>query len=79
MILIRHVVNGWISTRPLEDEDGTVEWLYAYDLEDDADAVKVFARLLRDLNDIIGPSTSRYSALRVRVTTEPGDKYEPLD
>lgn len=35
-----------------------------------------FIRMLRLLNDEIGPTTSRYSKERIAIGIEPGDKYE---
>jgi len=35
-------------------------------------------RLLFTINDLIGPTTSRYSEHRIYVRIEPGDKFEDL-
>ena len=43
--------------------------------ETEDDEVNAFASFLWLLNDYYGPSTSRYSAKRIRITVEPGDKY----
>ena len=76
-VTIRRAVNGWVVNRPLDDSDDDSEWVYSHDMECDESEVVVFARLLRDINDFIGPETSRYSAKRIHVVVEPGDKYEP--
>jgi hypothetical protein len=41
------------------------------------DEVDAFAEVLRFLLDHYGPMQSRYSAKRITIVVEPGDKYEP--
>lgn len=70
-VTIRCAANGWIATDP-EGKEVLFE-------HDDRGEVLAFAELLRWIDDTIGPSTSRYSLERVRITLEPGDKHEPVD
>lgn len=47
-----------------------------YQEQKDAE-IEAFADFLRTIVDHYGPQTSRYSAKRIFVRIEPGDKYEP--
>jgi len=44
--------------------------------ECDGNEIEAFADFLHFINDHYGPSTSRYSPKRIRITIEPGDKWE---
>jgi hypothetical protein len=44
--------------------------------ESDGNEIEAFADFLHFINDHFGPSTSRYSPKRIRITIEPGDKRE---
>ena len=44
--------------------------------ESDGNEIEAFADFLHFINDHYGPSTSRYSAKRIHITIEPGDKWE---
>jgi len=39
------------------------------------ETMEAFVRLLWEVNDLIGPTTSRYSPHRVTIGLEPGDKH----
>lgn len=78
MIKIKMVRNGWI----LEDKtDEEFTQRYAFEYIDDfrngeKSEVEAFVRLLWVLNDLYGPTTSRYSAHRVAIRIEKGDKCD---
>lgn len=64
--------DGELVQRVYEIPDTTAP----YDQHADSRAELVaMRRLLIDINEIIGPSTSRYSPERLLVTTTPGDKF----
>ena len=79
-ITIEMAANGWlIRTQPDHPEDTPETYVYSEDSDwDDTVDVKAFARVLWCLNDLIGPTTSRYSKARVYVEVKPGDKHEDL-
>ena len=71
MIKIERAMNGWILKQ--EDED---EHLYVFDEgETEGEAAEGFSRLLWRIKEMCGPSESRYSAHRVMIHIEPGDKH----
>ena len=72
---IRHAANG-VILRVEDDAPGASPEEVVYQEREDDD-VEVFADFLRHLVDHYGPTTSRYSAKRIHVVVEPGDKYEP--
>lgn len=78
MIKIKMVSNGWI----LEDHtDSEFTKRYAFEHMDDfrngeKSEVEAFVRLLWALNDLYGPTTSRYSEHRVAIRIEKGDKCD---
>lgn len=74
MIVIEMVRNGWI-VRDKQDDDQ--EHVYVFD-EGDTDkyAIESFSRLLWLVTDLCAPTTSRYSAHRISIKIEPGDKWE---
>lgn len=43
--------------------------------ESDGNEIEAFADFLHLLNEHYGPSTSRHSSKRIRITIEPGDKW----
>lgn len=78
MLKIRMVTNGWI----LEDHDDAEMTRYhvfehAEEWRDGEKAeVEAFVRLLWTLNDLYGPTTSRYSKHRVSIRIVKGDKCD---
>ena len=77
-LTIETAANGWLIRKEPDEVDDRSD-LYVFsdaDSFDDTDGVKAFAHVLRCLNDLIGPSTSRYSKARVYVEVKPGDKHE---
>jgi len=78
IVRIRPVLNGWILEIKV-DKDQTDRYVFSYDeVPGEEQEVKAFAGLLRTLNNLVGPSTSRYSAHRVYVDVQPGDKYSVI-
>lgn len=74
MIVIELARNGWI-VRDKQDEE--LEHVYVFSEGDsDKESVEGFRSLLWTLNHLCGPTTSRYSAHRINITIEPGDKWE---
>lgn len=77
MITIQMARNGWI-VRDKQDEE--IEHVYVFsDGDTDKDAIDGFVKLLWTLNDLCGPTTSRYSPHRIQIKIEPGDKWEGDD
>lgn len=77
MILIKQVINGWIL-EDKTDEEMPRTFVFS-EGETEKSACEGFASLLWQLNDIYGPTTSRYSAHRIHIKIRPGDKYEGGD
>ena len=78
MITIKNALNGWILELRSNDEEID---RYVFSYEDNLgeyDEVQAFALLLRKINDLIGPSTSRYSEYRIYLDIRPGDKYSVI-
>lgn len=83
-LTIETAANGYlIRTEVDEVNDKSELFVFSHASEiDDTEDVKTFARFLHYLNDLIGPSTSRYSKARVYIDVQPGDKcgdFEELD
>jgi hypothetical protein len=78
MITVRTAINGWVLE--LQSDVESIEtYVFSYqDDPSDEDEVKTFASLLRRIDSLIGPSTSRYSEHRVYVDVRPGDKYSVI-
>lgn len=79
MIKIECVDNGWLLTDET-DPDGprrrVVESNDVMRINPSKETMEAFVRLLWEVNDLIGPTTSRYSPHRVTIGLEPGDKYQ---
>lgn len=74
MIVIEMARNGWI-VRDKRDEE--LEHTYVFsDGDTDQESVEGFRNLLWQLNELCGPTTSRYSAHRINIRIEPGDNHE---
>lgn len=76
-ITIEIAANGWI----LRDKaDPELHRVFVFEEGDtDKEAVEGFRSLLWTLNDLCGPTTSRYSAHQINIKIEPGDKSEGED
>ncbi|NBW19148.1 MAG: hypothetical protein EBR82_65345 [Caulobacteraceae bacterium] len=78
MIKIECVDNGWLLTDET-DSDGprrrVVETRDTASINPTKETMEAFVRLLWEVNDLIGPTTSRYSPHRVTIGLEPGDKH----
>lgn len=72
---IRHAANGVILRVETDAPDAAVDEVIYQEREDDE--IEAFADFLRHILDHYGPTTSRYSAKRIHIVVEPGDKYEP--
>lgn len=75
-LIIKMASNGWILEDHSDTEMVRVEVFEGGDREEED--VQAMQRLLFTINDLVGPSTSRYSAHRIYVRIEPGDKFEDL-
>lgn len=75
-LTIETAANGWlIRKEPDEIDDRSELHVYSFtDSQYDVEEVKAFAQVLWCLNDLIGPSTSRYSPARIYVKVQPGEK-----
>ncbi len=76
-LIIETASNGWLI-RKEPDEIDDMSQLHVFSHADslhDVEEVKAFADMLHALNDLIGPSTSRYSPARVYIEVRSGDKY----
>ncbi len=71
---IRHVANGVILRVEDQAPDASPAEVVYQEREDDE--IEAFAEFLRHVLDHYGPSTSRYSAKRIHVVVEPGDKCD---
>ena len=74
-LTIQMAGNGWIVTDVtghLEDADEV--YVCEIDEHEEGGNVAAFARLLRIIDDLMGPITGRYSAKRIHVGVRPGDK-----
>ena len=79
MIKIECVDNGWLLTDET-DPDGprrrVVESNDAMMVNPTKETMEAFCRLLWEVNDLIGPSTSRYSPHRIHISLKAGDKHK---
>ena len=74
MIKIEQAYNGWIVRYNVED-DG--EHVHVFDEGDNEETTaKAFMAMLYKVKDVCGPHESRYSAHRVMIHIEPGDKHD---
>lgn len=71
---IRSVKNGVLLKVDHGLDEGEPEEIVYQ--ESDGNEIEAFADFLHFLNDHYGPSTSRYSPKRIRITVEPGDKWQ---
>lgn len=74
MLTIKSASNGYI----LQTDDGDLNNLPVVVAEDDGAIlgdVDAAAQMLREVLELIGPSTSRHAEKRIRVITMPGDKF----
>lgn len=72
-IAIDRAANGWYL---IHSEEGELDQVYVFDEgETDEDEAEAFSRLLWHIKTLCGPQESRYSAYRVMIKIEPGDKH----
>ncbi|MCC5788372.1 MAG: hypothetical protein JJT75_01965 [Opitutales bacterium] len=73
---IRRVRNGLVLKvdHDIESEEAE-EIVYQ---ESDGNEVEAFVDFLHFINEHYGPSTTRYSPKRIRITIEPGDKWKDI-
>lgn len=78
MLMIKMVTNGWILEDSHDEESVRYHVFEHKDsfMDGEKEEVESFARLLWTINDIIGPSTSRYSKHRISVSIVKGDKCD---
>ena len=80
MIKIEIVENGWLITDET-DPDGPRKLVFQRDddvaINPSQQTMEAFVELLWRVTDLIGPTTSRYSPHRLKISLEPGDKYDP--
>lgn len=74
MLELSQAENGWVIT----DREERRIWVQSYDDDSKESEVEAFANLLWDLNEIIGPTTSRRSPKRIMISTVPGDKCDEV-
>lgn len=73
MIKIEQAFNGWILKYEV---DGECEHVYVFDEGNTEETTaKAFMAMLYKVKDVCGPHESRYSAHRVMINIEPGDKH----
>lgn len=80
-LTIETAANGWLIRKEPDEIDDRCE-LYVFshcDSFEDIEEVNAFATMLHTLNDLIGPTTSRYSPARIYVEVKPGDKHEDFE
>jgi len=70
---IRHALNGVILRVNHDDGEPADEIVYQ---EQEGGEIAAFAEFLDLLLTHYGPQSSRYSAKRISIRTEQGDKYE---
>lgn len=75
-LVIKMVMNGWILEDHSDPELVRIQVFEGGDSEEDE--VKAMQQLIYTINDLVGPTTSRYSKHRIYVRIEPGDKFEDL-
>lgn len=77
-VIIERAQNGWVVTQRsseyLRSEDDTPDIVNVFDEKDSE--VEGCASLLRHLEDVLGPSTSRYDEKRIYIVVAPGDKND---
>lgn len=74
MIKIEQASNGWIVKHQF---DGEPEEVFVFENGNDSelDNAEAFADVLWKIKSLCGPQESRYSAHRVMIHLEPGDKH----
>jgi len=73
-LTINYAQNGWFLVHSNPDERDEV-YVFSND-GTEKDEVKCFRDLLSVVEQLYGPTTSRYSAHRIYIRIEPGDKHE---
>lgn len=80
-ITIIDAQNGYIVEFDNELDDGSVrrERILFESKDEDQDGKDALLNALNEVVDFFGKRGSRYDKERLVVTTEPGDKYEPVE
>lgn len=74
-LTIHSCENGWLIEHEYPWEENERTDLYVFQGYEELEDVEACADMLRMVNELVGPTTSRYSEKRVHVSTEPGDKF----
>jgi hypothetical protein len=78
MLKIKEADNGWI-VETIESNDSVREYVFQFDDCQGVGAktdVEAFREVLWKINELLGPSTSRYSEQRIYIKIDKGDKLE---
>ena len=73
VITIEQADNGWLMRA--RDDEG-LEFVLVSQWDEFDDRVDAWAEMLWMVDEVIGPTTSRYDEKRLKITIEPGDKFE---
>lgn len=77
-ITIQRARNGYIVHHESDDDETMVQTIIE-ERDEDTDGIECFCDLLRVIDVLMGPTTSRYSEKRIRIVTVPGDKNDSYD
>jgi hypothetical protein len=72
-VTIKYCENGWLLTHVEEGEPDRL-FVFSHNGSDQSE-VEAFRDLLVTVDDIYGPTTSRYSEHRIYIKIQPGDKH----
>ena len=79
MITIKEAINGWIVTDRRESSEDYADRVFVFSHDErEYSEVEAFSRVLWELNNLAGPSTSRYCKKRIYIEVKPGDKCEEV-
>lgn len=73
---VYRATNGLVIELPEDTDEHDYKTQQVFVFEEAQDEVKKFTEFLYMINEIVGPSTSRYSAERISIGVVPGDKYD---
>jgi hypothetical protein len=77
-ITIQRARNGFVVHHQSDDDDTMVQTVIE-ERDADTEGIECFCDLLRFIDNLLGPCTSRYSEKRIRIITVPGDKRDDYD
>lgn len=75
VMVIRKVDNGYVAEYRDEDSNESTTSVFETEYGSEEAEVEAFQRFLYHIDEMLGPSTSRYSAKRIYIRVEPGDKH----